>query len=104
MPAAPLTSAEIDQALTELPGWTVRDGRLTASFEIKRGDVPEFYVAVAAAEDEANHHAYVDIIHGTIGFALNTHNADGAITAQDTALAIRITALAAQHGAEIENG
>ncbi|MFE7135732.1 4a-hydroxytetrahydrobiopterin dehydratase [Streptomyces sp. NPDC057638] len=99
MAATPLTSAELDQALTGLPGWSVQDGKLSATFKADRSAVPGLYAAVAAAEDEADHHAEIHVLYGTIGFGLNTHDAGGAITARDTALATRISALAAEHGA-----
>ena len=41
----------------------------------------------------------IRILYGTIGFALSTHDAGGAITAKDTALATRLTALATEHTA-----
>jgi 4a-hydroxytetrahydrobiopterin dehydratase len=99
MPAAPLTPAELDQALAGLPGWGVTDGNLTAAYKADRSAVPGFYAAAAAAEDEANHHAEIRILYGTVSFALHTHDAGGAITALDTALAARISELAKQHGA-----
>ncbi|MGA5700681.1 4a-hydroxytetrahydrobiopterin dehydratase [Peterkaempfera bronchialis] len=99
MPATPLTGADLDKAVAELPGWTVRNGALTAAFKAARADLPGFYAAVAAAEDSADHHADIRILYGTITFALTTHDAGGAITGKDTALAARITALAAEHQA-----
>ncbi|MFJ6750884.1 MULTISPECIES: 4a-hydroxytetrahydrobiopterin dehydratase [unclassified Streptomyces] len=100
MPTTPLTGAELDSALTGLPGWSVQASSLTATFKADRSAVPGLYAAVAAAEDDANHHARIEILYGTISFALNTHDAEGAITAKDTALAARISALAAQQGAQ----
>lgn len=99
MPASPLTEAEITNALAELPGWSVREGSLTAAYKLDRSLLPALYVAVAAAEDDANHHAEVTILYGTVSFALNTHDAGGAITAKDTAMAARIHSLAADHQA-----
>ncbi|MFI1884882.1 4a-hydroxytetrahydrobiopterin dehydratase [Streptomyces jumonjinensis] len=99
MAATPLTDAELAQALTGLPGWTVQNGKLTAAFKADRAAVPALYAAVAAAEDEADHHAEIRILYGTIGFALTTHDAGDAITARDTAMATRLTALATEHGA-----
>ncbi|MEO3972586.1 4a-hydroxytetrahydrobiopterin dehydratase [Streptomyces sp. CAU 1734] len=99
MAATPLTDAELDRALTGLPGWSVRDGKLTATFTADRSAVPALYAAIARAEDEANHHAEVTILYGTVGFALSTHDAGDAITALDTAMAARLSALAAEHGA-----
>ncbi|MFJ7419940.1 4a-hydroxytetrahydrobiopterin dehydratase [Streptomyces uncialis] len=100
MSVTPLNPSELDQALKALPGWTAGDSGLTAAFTSGRSALPGLYAAVAAAEDEADHHADIRILYGTITFTLNTHDAGGAITARDTALAARITALAAEHGAE----
>ncbi|QDY78257.1 4a-hydroxytetrahydrobiopterin dehydratase [Streptomyces qinzhouensis] len=99
MAAAPLTAAELEEAMTALPDWTVEDGKLTAAFKLDRADVPALYAAVAAAEDEANHHAKVTILYGTIGFALCTHDAGDTITSRDTTTAARLTALTLAHGA-----
>ncbi|MGX2995692.1 4a-hydroxytetrahydrobiopterin dehydratase [Streptomyces sp. JNUCC 64] len=104
MATAPLTDAELAQALADLPGWTAEDGKLTAAFKADRPALPALYAAVAAAEDEADHHAEVTVLYGTIGFALNTHDAGGAITVLDTALAARLTALATEHGARPAEG
>ncbi|MFJ3493345.1 4a-hydroxytetrahydrobiopterin dehydratase [Streptomyces sp. NPDC086091] len=104
MAATPLTTAELNEALADLPGWSVQDGKLTSTFKAERSAVPAFYAAVAAAEDAADHHAEITVLYGTIGFALDTHDAGGAITVRDTALAARISALAAEHGAHSANG
>jgi 4a-hydroxytetrahydrobiopterin dehydratase len=99
MATTPLTDAELGRALAGLPGWAVSDGSLTASFTAERAVLPGLYVAIAAAEDAANHHASVRILYNTIGFALNTHDAGGAITQKDVAMATRINELAAEAGA-----
>ncbi|MFJ4772835.1 4a-hydroxytetrahydrobiopterin dehydratase [Streptomyces uncialis] len=95
----PLSSSELDQALGALPGWTAGDNGLTSAFTSARSALPALYAAVAAAEDEADHHADIRVLYGTVTFTLNTHDSGDAITARDTALASRITALAAEHGA-----
>ncbi|MCW5253926.1 4a-hydroxytetrahydrobiopterin dehydratase [Streptomyces sp. SHP 1-2] len=104
MAATPLTDAELDRALTGLPGWAVRDGRLTAAFRGDRSAVPAFYAAVAAAEDEADHHAEATILYGTVRLALSTHDAGDAITSLDTAMAARLGTLAAEHGLRPADG
>ncbi|MDK1473862.1 4a-hydroxytetrahydrobiopterin dehydratase [Streptomyces sp. 549] len=100
MPPTPLTEADLEAALGRLPGWTVKEGELTASYRADRARVPAFYAAVATAEDEADHHARITVLYGTVDLALTTHSAGGAITEKDTALAARISALAATHHAE----
>ncbi|MCK1794943.1 4a-hydroxytetrahydrobiopterin dehydratase [Streptomyces sp. XM4193] len=99
MAATPLTDVEITNALAELPGWSFEDNALTAGFKADRTLLPQLYVAVAAAEDDADHHARVTILYGTISFALNTHDAGDVVTAKDTAMAARISAIAADHQA-----
>jgi 4a-hydroxytetrahydrobiopterin dehydratase len=99
MARTPLTAAELDRALSGLPHWAVADGALTASFKADRAALPGLYAAVAAAEDDADHHAVVRILYNTISFALNTHDAGGAITQKDTSMAARLTELTAAHGA-----
>jgi 4a-hydroxytetrahydrobiopterin dehydratase len=95
----PLTDDQIAKALAKLPGWSIEDGNLTATYQTARANLPGFYAVVAAAEDDASHHADITILYGTISFALNTHDADGAITRKDTALAAAIAALATDHEA-----
>ncbi|WP_439674504.1 4a-hydroxytetrahydrobiopterin dehydratase [Embleya sp. MST-111070] len=99
MAPQPLTDAELTKALADLPGWQVTDGELTATYACARADVPAFYATVAAAEDQANHHARITILYGTLTFALTTHDAGDRITAADTDFAARIAAFAAAHGA-----
>ncbi|MFF2850199.1 4a-hydroxytetrahydrobiopterin dehydratase [Streptomyces sp. NPDC058001] len=101
MPTPPLTDAQLAEALAGLPGWTVKDGELTATYRAERGRIPAFYADVATAEDKADHHARITILYGTITFALNTHDAGGALTAKDTKMATRVTQLATEHGASV---
>ncbi|MFJ6573872.1 4a-hydroxytetrahydrobiopterin dehydratase [Streptomyces sp. NPDC091292] len=101
MPTPPLTEPQLAESLTALPGWTVENGELTATYRATRARIPAFYADVAAAEDQADHHARITILYGTIAFALNTHDAGGAITAKDTAMATRIAQLATAHEASV---
>ncbi|MEU0933941.1 4a-hydroxytetrahydrobiopterin dehydratase [Embleya sp. NPDC005971] len=100
MASQPLTDAELTKALADLPGWRVTDGELTATYKCARADVPAFYATVAAAEDQANHHARITILYGTLSFALTTHDAGDRITATDVEFATRVASFAAAHGAE----
>ncbi|MFX4294779.1 4a-hydroxytetrahydrobiopterin dehydratase [Streptomyces bohaiensis] len=104
MPASPLTDAELDRALADLTDWRLGDDGLTASFTVDRGALPGFYAALAAAEDEAGHHARVTVLYTTVDLALNTHDAGGAVTAEDTAMAERVTRLVADHGGRAARG
>ncbi len=91
-----LTDSEIDNALTELPGWSKADASLTRTFE--RPTFPEAISFVGKVADEAeaaNHHPDIDIRWRKVTFTLSTHS-DGGITDLDVALAAAIDRLAAQ--------
>ncbi|MGW9174554.1 4a-hydroxytetrahydrobiopterin dehydratase [Streptomyces decoyicus] len=98
MALEPLTDQRIASALTELPGWMVKGGALTASYKGKRDQLPSFYAAVAPAEDAANHHAQLTILYNTLTFALTTHDAGDRITERDVSMARTISGLAQEHG------
>ncbi|MGW7636775.1 4a-hydroxytetrahydrobiopterin dehydratase [Streptomyces decoyicus] len=98
MAVEPLTDQRIASALTELPGWTVKGGALTASYKGERDQLPSFYAAVAPAEDAANHHAHITILYNTVTFALTTHEAGDRITERDLSTARTISDLARDHG------
>jgi len=85
-----LPQAELDQALRDLPGWTVKDGAITKTF--KHDSFPEaivFVNAVAHLAELANHHPDIDIRYSNITLALVTHD-QGGITDKDVQLARRI--------------
>ncbi|MFI6983187.1 4a-hydroxytetrahydrobiopterin dehydratase [Embleya sp. NPDC050154] len=103
MAPQPLTDAELTKALADLPGWRVVDGELTATYTCARADVPAFYATVAASEDQANHHARITILYGTLSFALTTHDAGDRITALDVEFATRVASFAAAHGAALKD-
>jgi len=85
-----LSQAELDRALRDLPGWTVKDGAITKTF--KHDSFPEaivFVNAVAHLAELANHHPDIDIRYSNITLALVTHD-QGGITEKDVELARRI--------------
>lgn len=85
-----LPQAELDRALRDLPGWTVKDGALTKTF--KHDSFPEaivFVNAVAHLAELANHHPDIDIRYSNITLTLVTHD-QGGITDKDVELARRI--------------
>ena len=91
---AKLTQAEIDDALRELPGWSIRNGMLVKTYE--HGTFPEaivFVNAVAHLAELANHHPDIDIRYTTITMTLSTHSAGG-LTGLDFELAAKIDAAA----------
>jgi len=85
-----LPQAELDRALGDLPGWSVKDGAITKTF--KHDSFPEavvFVNAVAHLAELANHHPDIDIRYSNITLALVTHD-QGGITNKDVELARRI--------------
>lgn len=99
MPPLPLTDAQLADAVGELPDWEVEDAQLVSEFRFPRSSAPHFLVAVAAAEDAANHHALITVLYDTVSFSLRTHDAGDAVTTLDVALARQLSVLAARHGA-----
>jgi 4a-hydroxytetrahydrobiopterin dehydratase len=93
---APLTDEELSVALTSLPRWVVKDGRLAT-----KRDLPTFLAAVAFVQqvaqvaEELDHHPDIDIRWRSVLLAVSTHDSGGAITARDITLAQRVDALPA---------
>ena len=88
---APLTDAQIREALTGLPGWTHEDDRLKKTFEL--GGFKEalsFIVRLGMHAEELNHHPEIFNVYNTVKIALNTHDAGGKVTARDVKLASTI--------------
>jgi 4a-hydroxytetrahydrobiopterin dehydratase len=92
MPAdrRPLSAADLDAALRDLPEWSRSGESIVRSFRFTRfADGIAFVSAVAAVADEMDHHPDIDIRFTTVRMALSTHDAGG-VTALDVRLAARI--------------
>ncbi len=95
-----LDDTAVHAALADLPGWTQDGDALVLSVT-----APSFAAGirlvneVAAAAERADHHPDIDIRWTTVRFACSTHSAGG-LTAQDVALAARISEAAAGIGAQ----
>ncbi len=82
-----LHQTELDRALRELPGWTVKNEAITKTFQHNSfAEAIVFVNAVAHLAELANHHPDVDIRYSSIAVALTTHD-QGGITEKDLALA-----------------
>ena len=82
-----LPQAEIDRALRELTGWSIKDNALTKTFKHESFAEAIVFVNVGAHLAElANHHPDVDIRYTNITIALTTHD-QGGITEKDVSLA-----------------
>jgi 4a-hydroxytetrahydrobiopterin dehydratase len=95
MPAAKkLTAKQIENALAQLPGWALKNGKLAREFRF--ADFSEafaFMTRVALAAEQRDHHPDWKNVWNRVSIELVTHDA-GAITERDVALARVISRLA----------
>jgi 4a-hydroxytetrahydrobiopterin dehydratase len=92
-PAQPLSNAEVDRRLKDLPGWKREDAGLRKRF--RRASFPDaiaFVNAVAELAEEAQHHPNIDIRWRTVILFLTTHEAGG-ISERDFELARRVESI-----------
>ncbi|MFF3644136.1 4a-hydroxytetrahydrobiopterin dehydratase [Streptomyces sp. NPDC002564] len=101
MPPEPLSQKEVEDRLTELPGWSVDDGLLTRSYRLaSHFAATGLVVHVAQIQEELGHHSDLTLGYDTVTLAVRTHSADGALTDLDFELARRVQESAPAHGAE----
>jgi 4a-hydroxytetrahydrobiopterin dehydratase len=91
---APLSKEELSSALSQLKGWSIKDGKLHrqlqfASFVEAFG----FMSSVALVAEAAGHHPEWFNVYNRVTIDLTTHDAGG-ITTKDIELARRVNALA----------
>ena len=85
-----LPQAELDRALRDLPGWSVKDGAITKTFKHESfAEAIVFVNAVAHLAELANHHPDIDIRYTNVTLSLVTHD-QGGITDKDVNLAREI--------------
>jgi 4a-hydroxytetrahydrobiopterin dehydratase len=100
MATEPLSQKEIENRLQELPGWAVKDGRLTHTYRFeKHQQAAAMVVHVAQIQEELDHHSDLTLGYNTLTLAVHTHSAGGALTGLDFDLAARVDAIAPGHGA-----
>jgi 4a-hydroxytetrahydrobiopterin dehydratase len=96
-----LSEDAIARALEDLPGWQREDDATIARF----AKLPSFPEAIAAIDavaelaESANHHPDMDIRYNSLKFKLSTHS-EGGLTAKDTDLAAKISAVLDARGAD----
>ena len=91
---SPLAKDELKAALSQLSGWSIKDGKLHrqlqfASFVEAFG----FMSSVALVAESAGHHPEWFNVYNRVTIDLTTHDAGG-ITTKDVELARRVNALA----------
>ncbi|WP_026929144.1 4a-hydroxytetrahydrobiopterin dehydratase [Glycomyces tenuis] len=90
----PLTEAEIELALSELPGWNHTDDHLVCSWTFD-GHLAAVSAAAAVGwlQERRNHHADLTIQYNKLTVSTTTHSAGHKVSAKDTALAQEVSAL-----------
>lgn len=88
-----LSSEQIQDALKELPGWTIKNGKLHAEFVFDDfADVLGFMVKAALHIEKMNHHPEWFNVYNRLVIDLMTHDTNG-ITSNDVKLAQILTAV-----------
>ena len=88
--STPLNSAEIEQALTSLPGWEFADDALAKTFKFGSfREAMSFMMRVSFEAEELDHHPEWMNVYNCISVRLSTHDADDKVTAKDVELAQR---------------
>jgi 4a-hydroxytetrahydrobiopterin dehydratase len=95
MKTPPLTPAQIEHALTHLPGWAWEGDALakTLVFENFR-EAMAFMLKAGFEADAMDHHPEWTNVYNRVSIRLTTHDAGGRVTAKDVTLAGKISALA----------
>ena len=89
MPIAPLTDAERDALLAELPAWRLRPDGAAIERGFEFADFNQafgFMTRVALYADKADHHPEWFNVYNRVRITLTTHDAGG-LSARDAAMA-----------------
>lgn len=91
----PLSTADIEKALDDLPGWTYEDDKIKKSYEFSdfRAAI-SFIVRISFYAEEMMHHPELENVYNTVSIALTTHDAGGKVTEMDLELASEIESIA----------
>ena len=89
-----LSQAQIETALKDLPGWSLKKGKLHREYKFEDFIHAFGFMATAALVIEAKgHHPESFNVYNRVTIDLTTHDAGG-ITANDTGLAVKLEVLA----------
>jgi 4a-hydroxytetrahydrobiopterin dehydratase len=87
-----LSGEELTELLRQLPEWALEYGKLVRFFTFPNFvEAIAFVNRVAQLAEQAGHHPDIDIRYNRVKLALVSHDAGG-ITAQDAAMARRLSA------------
>ena len=86
--STPLSSTEIEHALSTLPDWRQAGDALEKSFVFADFSAAlAFIVRVGIEAERMNHHPHLTNVWNRVTLRLNTHDAGNRVTARDLALA-----------------
>lgn len=92
--AKPMNTEEIEQALTNLDGWSHEEDKLKKEFSFDNfRDAMAFITRIAFEAEEQVHHPELFNVYNTVNIALSTHDAGGKVTEKDVKLAKSIESL-----------
>ena len=95
-----LSQKEIEDRLSELPGWSLDGDRLARSYRLpSHFAAAALVVHVAGIQEELDHHSDITLGYHTVALTVNTHSVGGAVTELDFGLARRVEDVAPAHGA-----
>lgn len=90
-----LSDAEIQEALTNLPGWEVADGKLHKAYKFGTFAQAVGWMMSAAIEiDKMDHHPEWSNVYNRVAVNLVTHDLGNAISNLDVELAQKLESLA----------
>jgi len=95
MPIPQLTNAERIDALSELPGWHLREDKLAITREFKFRNFSEawaFMSRVSLLAEAQDHHPEWSNVYNRVSITLTTHDAGG-LSARDIRMAQAIDAI-----------
>lgn len=90
---AKLNTAQIEESLKNLSGWSLKDGMIEKSFQFK--NFKEAFSAmtrIAFECEQQNHHPNWENVYNNLTIKLNTHDAGG-VTLKDIDLAKTIESI-----------
>lgn len=92
--ASPLSAKDIQEALTDLNGWSHEDDKLKKEFSFDNfRDAIAFITRISFEAEEQVHHPELFNVYNTVNIALSTHDAGGKVTQKDVKLAKSIESL-----------
>ncbi|MGP3928286.1 MULTISPECIES: 4a-hydroxytetrahydrobiopterin dehydratase [unclassified Streptomyces] len=99
MAPEPLSHKEIEDALTELPGWALTKNRIERTYTFEGHLAAAAMVGqIARVQDALDHHADLTLSYNKLTASSSTHSVGGKVTELDLELAHRIEQIASEHG------